>query len=276
MSPTNKKPAPAKELLEELNADGQSTLAIAKRFQVTPKTVSKWYQDYGIQRHNAKELLRLYLGASEPKLRQLTSEGLSIAQIAEHFGVSYNTASGWLRGLSLSTAKTVATRQRLAGITRESLEQYIKQGISREELSRLLRLDVRVLSRLYHKHGLKPYRSPRSYKRTKRPITRELLESFNEGGLTVQEIAVELGLQSTNTVRSWYKRLQLQRPSMLELNAVKRGLTLEQIQTILSSTDAPELLMQSLKLSSSTMLHRWTKKIPQIKKETQKCTSQTT
>lgn len=270
MSPTAKKPAPSKELLEELNTDGQATATIAKHFQVTSKTVSKWYHDYGIQRYRAKELLRRYLGATKERLSILLKAGHQVTQIAEHFGVSYNTASGWLRGLELGSTKASTIRQRLAGIAREDLEQYTRQGVSREELSRRLGLDVRVLSKLYHKHGLKPYRRPKALKGTKMVITKELLESFNEGGLTLHEIAAKLGLQSTNTVRSWYKRLQLQRPTKLELNAIKRGLTLEQIQTILSSTNDPVLLMQSLRLSSSTMLHRWTKKIPQIKKETQK------
>jgi transposase-like protein len=89
---------------------------------------------------------------------------------------------------------------------KESLELLLNQGLSIERIAKRFGKDPSTISYWMKKHGLvSPYRAKHA---GKGGLEREELEVMIESGLTIAEIAAEVG-RSKATVRHWMRRYGL-------------------------------------------------------------------
>ena len=89
---------------------------------------------------------------------------------------------------------------------KQSLELLVGQGLSIERIAKRFGKDPSTISYWMKKHGLvSPYRDKHA---AKGGIEREELEALVEAGMTIAEIAAEVGL-SKATVRHWLRRYGL-------------------------------------------------------------------
>ncbi|HTX29803.1 MAG TPA: helix-turn-helix domain-containing protein [Solirubrobacteraceae bacterium] len=89
---------------------------------------------------------------------------------------------------------------------KQSLESLLDQGVSVEQIGKRFGKDPSTVSYWMKKFGLvSPYREKHA---AKGGIDRERLEAFVQGGMTIAEIAADVGL-SKATVRHWLRRYGL-------------------------------------------------------------------
>ena len=89
---------------------------------------------------------------------------------------------------------------------KESLELLLAQGVSIERIAKRFRKDPSTVSYWMKKHGLtSPYAEKHA---AKGGIERERLEALVEAGMTIAEIAADVG-RSKATVRHWLRRYGL-------------------------------------------------------------------
>ena len=281
---------PSKELLEELNKEGISTLEISKRFQTTPKTVTKWYAFYNIPRYRSRELLRHFLGATDSRLKKMVKEKYSVTQIAEYFEVGYNTVVRWLEMTNTPRPNHNTLKLLSLGVNKEQLEKLAQQKLTRKEIADKLGISVGRLDKLYHLHGVaKPMKFPKKapqkgkhphqctplkYKLPTLGITKELFESFDKEGLSVYDIAKRLGVNSPNTIKAWYVQLGIRRPTTLERHIVQKGFTLEQFRQLVEQSKSKKELLTALNLSSPKTLEHWLTLLAQIPQDTNQQTKE--
>lgn len=268
-----RKQPPSKEVLEELNAEGISTLEISKRFSTTPKTVTKWYAFYNIPRYRSRELLRLFLGATETRLRKLIKDKYSVREMSEYFEVGYNTIVRWLKMLDMPRPNYTTLKLLSLNVTKEQLEKLAQQKLTRKEIAHKLNISIGILDRLYALHNVpKPMKFPKKppkvekgpsqstplkYKLPTLGITKELFESFDKEGLSVYEIAKRLGVNSPNTIKAWYVQLGIRRPTTLERHIVRKGFTIEQFELLVKQGKTKKEMLDILNISSPKTLEHW-------------------
>jgi transposase-like protein len=91
-------------------------------------------------------------------------------------------------------------------VDRQALELLLEQGFSIERIAKRFGKDPSTISYWMKKHALEsPFRDKHA---AEGGIERERLEALVEAGMTIAEIAVEIGL-SKGTVRHWLRRYGL-------------------------------------------------------------------
>jgi len=114
-----------KEFLEQCLAEGMSLEAIGKRVGKHESTVSHWMKKYGLEAHGSA--VHTPNGKVDPeRLKALVSEGASIQEMGQAFGVGRTTIRYWLRKLKLETQRTVRLRE-----TRSARERGLKRTYGR-------------------------------------------------------------------------------------------------------------------------------------------------
>jgi transposase-like protein len=98
-----------RESLKLLLAQGVSVEQIARRFGKHPSTVSYWMEKYGLEAPNQAKY-RTKGGTEREQLALLIDRGMTVAEIATHFGLSKTTVRYWMRRYELRTKNKLGPR----------------------------------------------------------------------------------------------------------------------------------------------------------------------
>ncbi len=95
-------------------------------------------------------------------LEQLLAEGLSLSEIGSRVGKDPTTVSYWVRKHGLR-ANGHAKHAPRGGIAREQLEDLVKRGLTRNQISRELGCSTSTVSHWLRRHGLKTQRARQAF-----------------------------------------------------------------------------------------------------------------
>jgi transposase len=149
---------PGKEELERMY-NQMSTVEIAEKLGTSNTTVGKWLKKYGIKIRNNSES-QLPAGFVKPAKEELETLYLkqmkSIDEIAEKFGMSGITISGWLKRYEIKT-RNISEAKLPAGVVKpgkEELERMYNQ-MSTVEIAEKLGTSNTTVGKWLKKYGIK-------------------------------------------------------------------------------------------------------------------------
>lgn len=260
---------PPLETLIKFNDDGIATSVIAKQMRVSYATVLNWYAKNNLERVKAKDTLRLSLGIDSQKLMDLENQGLTVLEIAKVLNVSHVTLRKWFRLLGLPKAGVKESNMRKSSITKELLEDYVAQKMTRQEIADKHSVSRNTVDNLYEVFGIeKPSRSllfKEQYVKKlaankttlekhiqEKAITPELLHELNAKALTTVEIAKLWGVNSPNTVKAWYDKLGVSRVGRLEMSLIKYNVTEDILKNLIAEGRTYRQIAEQFSVSSNT------------------------
>ena len=176
------------EICKQLNICKDAYFDLLNKFEISTKH---------------KESIKRISQITKEEVDNLIKSGKSNPEIAEILNISVSTLQRLVGTLKIET-KLAKSKENIANITKEQLENLINSGKKREEICKELNISERTYTDLLNKFGIIT-----EFKQAKiniSNITKEEIQALVDKDYTIDEICKKLNLTSQGSVYKLFKR----------------------------------------------------------------------
>ncbi len=190
------------DTLKPLLEEGKSAKDIAQELNVSPSLIIKTLRKYGLKtkpqiEHEIQQQRAAKLTKDE--LQKLIDAGKTTYEIADMYGVTSMTVQYKLKTFGLKTQGQLKQQSQAAtvsNITKAQLQQFIDEGKSAEEMSKILNVSRRTILNKFAEFGLQAQTQIQmeNIKEKIKNITHENLQQLISEGKSTYELAEIFGV----------------------------------------------------------------------------------
>lgn len=200
----NKK-AVTKEQIQSLLDQNLSVMEISNRLNICKDAYFKLLNKFNIITKHKESIDRISQ-ITKSDIENLISSGKTYPEISEILQISASTLHGLIIKFKIKT-KLSQSRENIASITKEQIEDLINSGKKTEEICKELDIQPRTYTDLLTRFGIVT-----KLKQAKKNIlntNKEDIQALVDKGLTVEEIAKALNVTNASTVYRLFKRYHI-------------------------------------------------------------------